>query len=246
MEEWSYQPAPDLEQSVAERLRNFPRYPDMTIYVLRSLLQIGLRGFLRLYHRFRVEGREHLPREGSFVMVGNHASHLDAPCLLSSLPLRRLHRAFPAAAADYFFSSLPRSLFTVIFVNALPFDRQKKGAESLEICRQLLERPGNILILFPEGTRSPTGEIGRFLTGIGRLTAGTTTPVVPCYLEGASAAFPKGALLPRPRKLTLRFGPPRTFAEISSKDRDAVKALCARLREDVVALAREDHDPGGA
>ena len=237
MDDWAYEPAPDLERSVADRMRHFPRYPDMTIYALRSGFQLGLRAFLRSYHRLDIRGREHLPVADSFVMIGNHASHLDALCLLSSLPLRRVHRAFPVAAADYFFSSLPRSVLSVIFINGLPFDREGKGAESLEVCRQLLGRPGNVLILFPEGTRSASGTIGRFRSGVGRLVAGTTTPVVPCHLSGAHAALPKGAFVPRPRALRLNIGRPRTFPDVSARDRDAVAALCDRLRDDVVGLA---------
>jgi 1-acyl-sn-glycerol-3-phosphate acyltransferase len=237
VDDWSYEPAPDLEQSVAERMQHFPRYPDMTIYALRSGFQIALRAFLRGYHRIDVQGREHLPVDGSFVMVCNHSSHLDALCLLSSLPLRRVHRAFPVAAADYFFSSLPRSFISVVFVNGLPFNRDGKGGDSLEVCRQLLARPGgNILILFPEGTRDTSGRIGRFRSGIGRLVAGTRTPVVPCHLSGAQKAFPKGALLPRPRPLRLHIGRARTFPDVSPRDYEAVAALCAELREDVVAL----------
>lgn len=237
MDDWSYEPAPDLEQSVAERMRHFPRYPDMTVYALRSILQIALRAFLHTYNRFDVRGRENLPAKGSFVEVCNHASHLDALCLLSSLPLRRVHRAFPAAAADYFFSSLPRSFLSVLFVNGLPFDRQSKGAESLEVCRQLLARPGNILVLFPEGTRSTSGAIGRFRSGVGRLVAGTPTPVVPCHLSGSHEALPKGALWPRPRSLHLSIGRPRTFPDVSPQDHAAVASICAQLRGDIVALA---------
>jgi 1-acyl-sn-glycerol-3-phosphate acyltransferase len=237
VEDWSYEPAPDLQKSVAERLRHFPRHPDMTIYALRSGFQIALRAFLRVYFRFNVQGREFLPADESFVMVCNHSSHLDALCLLSSLPLRRVHRAFPAAAADYFFSSLPRSVLSVIFVNGLPFNRESKGEESLEVCRQLLARPGgNVLILFPEGTRGAAGTIGTFRSGIGRLVAGTRTPVIPCHLSGAHEAFPKGALVPRPRALRLRIGPARTFPDVSPRDREAVARLCADLREEVVAL----------
>lgn len=237
MDDWSYEPAPDLEKSVADRLRHFPRYPDMSVYALRSILQIGLRVFLRIYNRFDARGRENLPADKSFVMVCNHSSHLDTLCLLSSLPFRRLHRAFPAAAADYFFSSLPRSFFSSIFINGLPFDRKSGGAESLEICRQILARPGNVLILFPEGTRSTSGTIGRFRLGVGRLVAGTATPVVPCHLSGAHEAWPKGALLPRPRTLRLHIGRPRTFLEVSPRNRDATSMICAQLRDDVVALA---------
>ena len=237
MDEWSYEPAPDLEKSIAERMRHFPRYPDMTVYALRSGFQIALRAFLRSYFRLNVRGREHLPVDESFVMVCNHSSHLDALCLLSSLPLRRVHRAFPVAAADYFFSSLPRTLISVIFVNGLPFDRESKGGESLEVCRQLLARPGgNILILFPEGTRAASGTIGKFRSGIGRLVAGTGTPVVPCHLSGAREAFPKGALLPRPRTLRLQIGRARTFPDVSPRDYDGVESICAQLRDEVVAL----------
>ena len=213
MEEWSYEPAPDLQATIAKRLRSFPRYPDMLIYAIRSVLHLALRLYLKVYHRFGITGRENIPPTGSFVMICNHASHLDALCLLSSLPFRRLHRTFPAAAADYFFSSLTRSLVSTVFVNGLPFDRFKKGEESLEMCRQLLAHPGNVLILFPEGTRSTDGNIERFRSGIGRLVAGTETPVVPCYLSGASSAWPKASVFPRPRSLHLQVGKSREYAD---------------------------------
>jgi 1-acyl-sn-glycerol-3-phosphate acyltransferase len=252
MDAWSYEPAADLGRSAADRMRQFPRCPDMTLYAIRSTLQIAARGFLRFYSRLEVRGRENLPAHGSFVMVCNHASHLDALCLLSSLPLRRVHRAFPAAAADYFFSSLPRSFFSTVVVNGLPFDRTHHSAGSLEVCRQLLHpgahttgagdpdlaRPGNVLIIFPEGTRSSSGTVGRFRSGIGRLVAGTATPVVPCHLAGAHEAWPKGTLLPRPRKLRLHIGHPRVFLDVSPADPDAVALIGARLRDDVLALAR--------
>ena len=234
--EWRYKPAPDLHQSVAERLRTFPRYPDMTLFAMRAAFQSVVRTYLRLYHRLTIEGRENLPAHDSFVMVCNHTSHLDTLSLLAALPIRRVHRAFPAAAADYFFSSVPRSALSVLFVNALPFDRQAKGAESLEVCRELLARRGHVLILFPEGTRTTTGEVGRFRSGIARLVAGQRTTVIPCYLDGGFHAFPKGAALPRPTRLTLRIGPPLSFADASPDERDTLAGICTTLREAVVGL----------
>jgi 1-acyl-sn-glycerol-3-phosphate acyltransferase len=148
-------------------------------------------------------------------MAANHASHLDTLCLLAALPLRKLHRTFPAAAQDYFFVSVPRLALAAVVVNALPFDRHKNIRHSLELCRQLLGNPGNILILFPEGTRSPTGQIGEFKPGIGLLVAGTNIPVVPCHVQGAFAAWPKDKLWPRPRKLRLQIGAPRAYASLS-------------------------------
>jgi 1-acyl-sn-glycerol-3-phosphate acyltransferase len=207
------------------------------LYAVRAALQLVMRTYLIVYHRLAIRGREHLPLHDSFVMVCNHTSHLDTVSLLAALPVQRVHRTFPAAAADYFFSSVPRSALSVLFVNALPFDRQAKGAESLEVCRELLARRGHVLILFPEGTRTLTGEVGQFRSGIARLVAGERTPVVPCHLHGGFRAFPKGAALPRPRRLTLNIGRPMTFSDAAPGDREAIAGICTTLRDAVVALA---------
>lgn len=231
---WSYETAPDLEKSFAERLRDFPREPDLLVYSLRSAAALALRAWLRVYHRLSIRGRENIP-DGACVMVANHQSHLDAPTLVSALPLRRLHRVFPAAAQDYFFSGLGRSILSAVFVNALPFARERvSGRRSIRLCKALLSTPGNVLVLFPEGTRSTNGEIGRFLPGVGMIVAGTDVPVVPCHLDGCRDALPKGGVLPRPCRLELTIGAPIRFAaktparEIAAALERAVRGLEAR------------------
>jgi len=211
MDAWQYDTSPDLDQSLTERLRTFPREPDLLIYSLRSFVAIGVRSWLKIYHRFQVTGRENLPSEGSYVLVANHTSHLDALTLAASLPLKKLHRAFPAAAEDYFFKNMPRTFLAAALINALPFNREVGFRQSIKLCHGLLENEGNILFLFPEGTRSVSGELGDFKPGIGMLLAGINVPVLPCYLCGAHAAWPKGAWLPRPRKLHLRIGAARRY-----------------------------------
>ena len=233
---WQYEPAPDLDQPLAERLRRFPREADLTIYGLRSLAALFLRGWLRLYHRLEIVGRENLPAQGSFVIVANHTSHLDTLCLLSALPLRKLHRAFPAAAQDYFFVSAPRLAVAAVVVNALPFGRQKHIRQSLELCRALLSNPGNVLILFPEGTRTATGQMGEFKPGIGSLVVGTNLPVVPCHLTGGFFAWPKGKLIPRPCKLRLRIGRSRNYSALTP-GKESAGQVCADLQKAVAALA---------
>lgn len=239
MDEWEYHPPPDLDETLAEHLRNFPREPYMFVYAVRSIAALLLRGWMRVYHRLRVEGRENLPEQGSFILVCNHTSHLDTLCMISSVPLKRIHRAFPAAAADYFFSSLPRSAISAILINALPFDRKVKGAQSLTLCSELLKNEGNILIIFPEGTRTTSGELGRFRSGIGRLVVGTDLAVIPCHLQGGFEAWPKGRLLPRPRRLKLRIGEPCKYAHLD-KSATAVKEICDDLQERVAELGRLD------
>jgi 1-acyl-sn-glycerol-3-phosphate acyltransferase len=236
MEPWHYDTIPDLDQSLLERLRHFPREPDMLVYGARLLTAVLLRGWLRVYHRLRIVGREHLPTDRSYVLVANHASHLDALCLLAALPLGKLHHAFPAAAQDYFFTSAPRLVLTTTVTNALPFDRHIDPQQSLSLCRHVLEQGGNILLIFPEGTRSVTGELGMFKLGVGLILAGTHHPVIPCYLGGTYAAWPKGAWGPKPRPVQVTIGQPRTYPH-QHPSREAAIQICQELRQAVLALA---------
>ena len=235
MENWDYEPTADFDKTPIERLSTFPRQPDMLVYGVRLALHIAIRAWLRIYHRFRIIGRGHLPLDRPFAMVANHASHLDAVTLLSALPLMRIQTAYPAAAKDYFFTSMPKIAFSAVVMNAMPFDRKENPRDSLALCRELLETPGHVLILFPEGTRSTTGELAAFKPGIGFLTAGTNIAVVPCFLEGGYRAWPKGAFIPRPWKLTLTIGEAMTFEDVAV-DKDGAKMVAGRLRDAVESL----------
>lgn len=236
MESWHYEPTPDFDRTPIERLRDFPRQPHLFVYGARTIANLVVRAILRVGHRLTIAGRENLPPSGSFVMVANHSSHLDAPSLLAALPLPQVHRAFPAAAADYFFTNLPVLAFSAIVMNAMPFDRRENPKQSIDACRQLLESEGHVLILFPEGTRTTDGTIGPFKPGIGFVIAGSDIPVVPCHIGGAWRAWPKGHWLPRPRRLTLKIGTPLTFAGKRRMKEDAL-AIAETLRSAVVALS---------
>lgn len=237
MKKWHYDTASDLDQTLLERLRNFPREPDMLVYGVRSFVALIIRALLRTYCRFEIVGEEHLRSNRSFVLVANHSSHLDTVCLLAGLPLRKLHRAFPAAAADYFFKSVPRTWIATVVVNALPFARQTHIRQTLTICGELLANAGNVLIIFPEGTRSMTGQIQEFKPGIGALVAGRDVPVLPCYLDGAFRAWPKGGRWPRPRKVRLIIGAPRNFVSVVV-DKSTNTAIAEELHDAVAQLAK--------
>ena len=237
MDAWVYDPADGELSGDSRRMTALPRDTNAATWVLRTSSHVLMRLILRLWNRFEIVGAENLPARGAFIMVSNHSSHLDAVCLLAALRLNRVHSAFPLAAADYFFSTPLRSVLSSIVVNALPLDRGHHGSDGLEPCRAVLARPDTVVIMFPEGTRSCCGALGRFRTGVARLAAGTSTPVVPCCLEGAFEAWPKGRAIPRPRKLRLRIGHPRTLQYVAPDDRDALRAASARLRDDVEELA---------
>jgi len=237
MNTWHYDSACDVDQPLVDRLRRFPREPDVLVYGARALIALIIRGWLRIYHRFEIIGHENLRTNRSLVIVANHSSHLDTLCLLAALPLRKLHRAFPAAAADYFFRSVPRTFVAAVVTNALPFARRVRVRRSLSMCSDLLSDPENILIIFPEGTRSKTGETREFKSGIGALVAGRDVTVVPCYLQGAFRAWPKGRHLPCPKKVRLIVGAPRNYSSRNANKID-ICAIAAELHRAVKELGQ--------
>jgi 1-acyl-sn-glycerol-3-phosphate acyltransferase len=234
-----YDSACDVGQPLVDRLRRFPREPDMLVYGVRALIALIIRGWLRVYHRFEIIGHANLRTNRSLVIVANHSSHLDTLCLLASLPLRKLHRTFPAAAADYFFQSVPRTFVAAVVTNALPFARRVRVRRSLSICSELLSDPENILIIFPEGTRSETGETREFKSGIGALVAGRDITVLPCYLHGAFRAWPKGRRLPRPKKVRLIVGAPRSYSSRNASKID-ICAIAVELHRTVKELGESN------
>jgi len=235
MEHWHYDPAADLDPSLNKRLRGFPKEPSLVACCVRSLIGAVLRCWLRFYHRFTIVGRENLPVERSFLMISNHASHLDTLCLLSALPLRQLHGAYAAAARDYFCVSALWSFLAAMVVKLLPFDRQFAPWQSLSVCAHLLQQPHRVLIFFPEGTRSANPEPGEFKLGVALLVAGRDLPVVPCHLTDTHAALPRGAWFPRPRAVRLTIGRPHVYAHLPAS-KESAKRICHELREAVMSL----------
>lgn len=235
MKKWFHDSVRDVDQAPISRLCRFPREPDTLVYGLRSLGAFMIRGLLHIYNHFEIVGQQNLRTNRSLVIVANHCSHIDTLCLLAALPLRKLHQAFPAAASDYFFQSVPRLWAAAILVNALPFARQARVRKSLSLCRELLANPGTILIIFPEGTRSTTGKVGEFKSGIGALVAGRDVAVAPCFIDGSFQAWPKGKRFPRPRKVRLVVGRARNYRDRGT-DKIDICQIVAELRDAVNEL----------
>ncbi len=204
--------------------------------MVRSLCALLTRACLRTFHSLRITGRGHIPLEQSCIIVANHTSHLDTLCILAALPLHKLHDAHPAAAADYFFrDSLRRGLATLV-TNAIPLDRNGAARQSMSLCRRILDTERSILIVYPEGTRGDGESIRPFKRGVGDLVAGRDIPVVPCHIEGASAAWPKGAMFPRPARVRVRFGRPRRYAHLR-RCKLSAQRISLDLRRAVIELA---------
>ncbi len=232
---WEYTPASDAGLPPMERFRSTRREQGLISWSLHHAATLGLRGYFRLAHAFRVHGGDQLPTRPPFVVIANHASHLDALILAAALPRDARGCAYPVAAGDVFFESATTSVLTALFINALPLWRKKVTRHALDELRERLLLGQSGLILFPEGARSRDGEPLPFKGGIGRLVAATSVPVVPCWIDGAFEALPADRSLPRPRRIHVTVGPARVFAS-QPNERAGWDVVATELEQAVLAL----------
>jgi len=173
---------------------------------LQILAGIGSRVFFDL----KVKGLEHLPKSGGVLVVSNHQSYLD-PVVLAV----KTHRPFAYLAdADLFkfkpFAWLIRSL------NAFPVKQGKGDVGAMKEVIRLLN-DGWVLNVFPEGTRTASGELEEVQPGVALMIRRTSVPVVPAVIYGAYAAWPRHRLLPRTGKVRVLYGPPIDTTGLSGR-----------------------------
>jgi 1-acyl-sn-glycerol-3-phosphate acyltransferase len=236
MNGWEFQPARDRDLHGIERLRSLQREHGLAASVTRLIWCTSLRIIFRIWNRLRVTGRENLPVSPPFVLIANHTSHLDALLLAALLPAKWRDQVSPVAASDAFFEKRPTATFAAWFLNALAIRRGGTGAHSLEQMRDRLNEENAVFIIFPEGTRSRTGQLQSFKSGIGRLVAENKVPVVPCRLEGCSRAWPPGNSFIKPTCLSIKIGKPVTFEDCPDT-RAGWNTVAARLHDCIEELA---------
>src|SRR5437660_7433816 len=236
MEEWRFEPAHDFGLSAEQRRLSLRREVGLESAISCFLWRSITRVYLAIAHRLEIRGRENLPAHAPFILVANHASHLDAIILAGILPLRFVGAVFPIAAGDTFFTKRASSTLATAFMDSLPIWRKNCGAHSLEDLRERLLKGRSVYILFPEGTRTRTGAMATFKPGLGRLVAGTSVPIVPCYLRGTFAALPASGTVPRWKKICVTIGKPLSFPA-TANDRAGGQSIADTLEHAVQALA---------
>ncbi|HXW89295.1 MAG TPA: lysophospholipid acyltransferase family protein [Terriglobales bacterium] len=196
-------------------------------------------GFCRVffagYCPLRVEGRHHLPNQ-PFLLCSNHTSHVDSAALMTASG-RSFRSLALLGASDYFFQSRRLRWSVSPLMNVIPIERRpgpKSLAGCLAACRRFLEQTGGGLILYPEGTRSPDGEMRAFKNGAGLFAIELGVPVVPAYIEGTYRILPKGQSVPRSSPLTVRFGEALVLATLPWSE----ESIRDRRRSLVETLAR--------
>jgi 1-acyl-sn-glycerol-3-phosphate acyltransferase len=167
------------------------RYP---VRLARAMVLDNLaRPAARLLAPATVRGLEHLGHlEGPVIFAANHASHIDTPLLLTTLPVDIRHRTVVAAASDYFFDRTWKAVLSSFTLATIPIERSKVNRKSGDTAAALIDDGWN-LVIFPEGGRSPDGWTQPFTGGAAYLARRTGRPVVPVYLHGTRHVLPKSA-----------------------------------------------------
>ncbi|HUH03202.1 MAG TPA: AMP-binding protein, partial [Kofleriaceae bacterium] len=171
----------------------------------RRALRVGLRGLYERYLDTDVVGTSYVPPFGGYIVAANHSSHLDTGLVKHALgDTGELMVAL--AAKDYFFEDPIRKAYFENFTNLVPMERHGSLRESLRLAGDVI-REGNILLIFPEGTRSDTGVMIDFKPSLGYLAMHSQCGILPMYLAGTYDAMPKGKFLPRRKQVTAHVAP---------------------------------------
>lgn len=169
-----------------------------------------VRPIMLVFLGLNVRRREGLPAKGPAVLVANHNSHLDAVTLMSLFPLRMLPKLRPVAAQDYFFRNPLLKWFALRIMGILPLDREVKSKRKHPLAgiNEALDR-GEIVIVFPEGSRGAPEQLGDFKVGIAHIAKKSPkAPVIPIYMHGLGKVLPKGEALLVPFFLDVFIGEP--------------------------------------
>ena len=141
-----------------------------------------------------IRHRERIPLKGPAIVVSNHNSHLDTLVLMTLLPWPMLRQLRPVAAKDYFLRNRVLAWFALNIMHIIPLEREiiDRHQDPLAACSEALQN-GEILILFPEGSRGDPEQMGTFKSGIAHLAKrNPDVPIIPIFLHGLGKALPKG------------------------------------------------------
>jgi 1-acyl-sn-glycerol-3-phosphate acyltransferase len=190
-------------------------------------MQFAFQVYLRLLFRIEVQGREYIPRRGKLLLAANHVSAYD-PFVIGSLVPRVLYFL---AKKELFVNPLLGAVLR--FLHAIPVDRRDLSHTTVRRANELLSA-GEAMLLFPEGTRSRSGQIGAGKSGVGMLAALNQADIVPVRVDGLHGS--RGSLWQRPR-IKVSFGPVLAVAPFLNNGaapkeiyRDIAAAVLERIR----------------
>jgi 1-acyl-sn-glycerol-3-phosphate acyltransferase len=190
-----------------------------------------LRVLFRLFNRWEVTGREQVPATGGVLLIANHTSYADPPIVGTACP-RPVHFM---AKAELF--EIPLLAGLIRRTHAFPVRRGRADGAALRRAIRLL-RDGEVLLVFPEGTRSPDGRLMELEPGAAFIAMQAQVQVVPVAILGADRLLPRGKPILLPAKLKVRFGPPLDPFRLRGQRStgEALERVCEQMGEALRAL----------
>jgi len=189
----------------------------------------------------KVTGQAYVPQSGNFLVIANHSSHLDMGLVKYALG-EQGSRLASLAARDYFFDTPLKRAWFENFTNLIPMDRHGSLRESLRLAGDAIQS-GYHLLLFPEGTRSPDGQMREFYPTLGYLALTYGVDILPVYIQGAFEALPKGSMVPKHTEISVRLGPALSIAELRRRAQGLARSesyrLVTRIAQEAVKRLRE-------
>lgn len=212
----------------------------MFYYVLKYVI---LGPLLRLLFRPRIEGLEHIPEEGAAIVAGNHLSFSDH-FLMPAIIRRRI--TFLAKAEYFTGPGLKGKLTAAFFRSAgqIPVDRSGKNAGQAAIDEGLgVLSKGELLGIYPEGTRSHDGRLYKGKVGVAVMAIKARVPVVPCAMVGTFEIQPPGKVVPRIKRVTIRFGEPMDFSRYAGMgdQKAAIRAVTDEIMYAILRLSGQEY-----
>jgi 1-acyl-sn-glycerol-3-phosphate acyltransferase len=199
--------------------------------ILYKLIALIIRTILRINGGVEVRGKENVPSEGGVLMAANHISYLDPPLVGSVSPRRA---TFMARQGLFDVPVLGRMIRSTAF----PVDREKTRPSTIkETVRRL--KGGELIVIFPEGKRSETGQFMEAKRGIGMIAGLSKVPVVPTLIVGADKALPVNARFLKRAKITVIFGKPIYYSSFTEDKTDRTHKLHEELSSKIMDSLKE-------
>jgi 1-acyl-sn-glycerol-3-phosphate acyltransferase len=198
---------------------------------------------IKLLFRPWVEGDENIPEEGAAIFASNHLSFSDS----IFLPLVVSRRVTFLAKSDYFTGRGIKGRLTAAFfkgVGQLPVDRSGGKASNAALTSGLkVLRRGDLLGIYPEGTRSPDGRLYRGRTGVARMALEGKVTVIPVAMIGTDKAQPTGKVIPRIMRVGVRVGKPLDFSryEGMEDDRFVLRSITDEIMYELMLLSGQEY-----
>jgi long-chain acyl-CoA synthetase len=198
----------------------------------------------------KIDGEGNVPQHVNFIVAPNHASHIDTGLVKKALGKGVAEQTVAVAAADYWFDTKYKRAYMNNFTTLVPIERTGSLRQSLRHVTQILNEGYNALI-FPEGTRSTTGEIAEFKPIIGYLALNQKIGILPIYLWGTYEAFPKGMTIPTKGSLGAKVGAKvgqfLSYEELAEMTRgvpntEAYRLIAARVQHEIENMQQGKRD----